>query len=132
LVTGDRCAQGRRTWATEVGLDVLREESGCWRLRVGRLGGGDGAAAVMIARAYVTDDKLAGFCCRRVVAVMGGFSDTAGMRGRGGRDGQRGEVARERYEQQESGDETLHAASDVLAAYQFRDADGKNRVARHG
>jgi hypothetical protein len=87
----------------------------------------------MIARADVADDKLAGFCCRRVVAVMRSFSDAASMRRRrGGRQGQRGEVARKRYAQQESGDQTLHAGSDVLAAYQFRDADSKNEVGRLG
>jgi hypothetical protein len=52
----------------------------------------------MIARADAADDKLAGFCYSRVVAVMSGFSDTAGVRRCGGRHGQRGEVARERYE----------------------------------
>jgi hypothetical protein len=66
------------------------------------------------------------------MTVMRGFSHTACMRGRGGRHGQRGEIAREREAQKKSGDETLHAGSDVLAAYQVRDADGKNEVAQLG
>jgi len=72
-------------------------------------GGGDGAATVVMATGGVVDDELSGLCGQGIVAAMGGFADAAGM-GRGGcRQGQRGEVPHECYEQEESGNESMHA-----------------------
>ena len=54
---------------------------------------------------------------------MNCFADATGVRGGGCGQGQRGEVPRERYEQQESGDEALHVCRESRTPWR-----GQNRA----
>jgi hypothetical protein len=63
----------------------------------------------MVAAAGIADNKFRRVRSSRIVAVMRRFAHAAGMRRRsGGRQGQWGNVTREREEQQQSGGQTMH------------------------
>jgi hypothetical protein len=65
----------------------------------------------MIAATGVVDDRLIGFRYRRVVAVMGSFANTAGMRrGSGGCQCEWAKISHQREEQQQSGGQAMHTS----------------------
>ena len=84
----------------QTGSDGGQEEGCQFRLRVSPLGGGDGAAAIMVAATGVADCKLFGFRAERILAVMNSLAEAADTRR--GRHSQRQweEISRERNEQQ--------------------------------
>lgn len=65
------------------------------------------------------------------MAAMNCLADTACMERRGGcRQGQRGAVSHESHEQEEFGDQSMHAGSEMLEAYQLTDAESNKGRAR--
>lgn len=111
LGSGNFCVGEDWVVRAEVMLNRQGTKSVGQRLRVSPLSSSDGAATIVVAGTGVADDKLIGFRHRRVVAVMRGFSDAAGMRRRRGScHGERREVTRKCDEQQESGDQSVHAS----------------------
>ena len=67
---------------------------GDWELRAGPANGGQGAAAIVIARTHCADGQLSG--CRNALVAFVGFANAAGM-GRGGRrERERKEISGER------------------------------------
>jgi hypothetical protein len=73
------------------------------------LGGGDGAAAVLIAAAGITQGKMLRSGGTRAVALMDAFAQTAGVgRVSGRRERERKESSDEREQQQEPGGDALH------------------------
>jgi hypothetical protein len=75
------------------------------------LGGGDGAATIMVAATCLADEKLWSFRDLEIVAVMNCLPHAAWVRLPScGRQSHRGKVTRERDQQQEFGYQSMHAS----------------------